>query len=126
MSPGMSFAQAQQQALTSRPPMPNVPPVSLRPPFPTAMVKFSFLPDLEDELEIVNGEMLTIMQEFDDGWALCSNSSGVRGMVPLECLDRGETPVQYGVAVGSARDVRNSRRESSLLGAQGTVSFPRR
>ena len=113
LSPGMSFARAQQQVLASRSPAATSI-ISPPPPYPTATVKFSFVPDLSDELEIVNGETLTIIQEFDDGWALCSNRGGTQGMVPLECLDRKTTAGQYGMAVGSAADVRNSNRASSL------------
>jgi len=115
LSPGMSFARAQQQALASRSPAAtSTSIISPPPPYPTATVQFSFVPDLSDELEIVNGETLTMIQEFDDGWALCANRGGTQGMVPLECLDRKTTAVQYGMAMGSAVDARNSNRASSL------------
>ncbi|KIK71007.1 hypothetical protein GYMLUDRAFT_144837, partial [Collybiopsis luxurians FD-317 M1] len=51
-----------------------------------AAVRCTFVPNFPDELTILNGEMLDILQEFDDGWVLCVNSRGEKGMVPLECL----------------------------------------
>ncbi|KAH9981433.1 hypothetical protein BGW80DRAFT_1270200 [Lactifluus volemus] len=71
------------------------------------IVRVSFVPQLPDELPITPGEMLYIQTEFDDGWALCINSSGMRGMVPLECLEGGG-----GQFTGFA-PARNSRRASS-------------
>ena len=53
-----------------------------------ATVKFTFIPSLPDELSIANGEVVEILQEYDDGWALCINAREVQGMVPLECLER--------------------------------------
>ncbi|KAG7448281.1 uncharacterized protein BT62DRAFT_877298, partial [Guyanagaster necrorhizus] len=47
-----------------------------------------FIPSLPDELPITNGETIQIIQEFDDGWALCVNGREEQGMVPLECLER--------------------------------------
>jgi len=79
-------------------------------PSNTATVKFTFKPDLSDELMIVNGEVLAILQEFDDGWVLCRNSGGRQGMVPLECLDRGGDG-----GGGGQIDVAESKRASSLV-----------
>ena len=75
-------------------------------PTEAATVKFTFIPSLPDELSISNGEVVKVLQEFDDGWALCVNSRGLQGMVPLECLDR-----QEGVP---NRGIRDSNRASSL------------
>lgn len=54
-----------------------------------AIVKSTFIPSLPDELSITTGETVRIIQEYDDGWAMCANGGGEQGMVPLECLDRG-------------------------------------
>ncbi|KAJ4486159.1 hypothetical protein J3R30DRAFT_3222299, partial [Lentinula aciculospora] len=51
-----------------------------------AAVRCTFVPNLPDELTILNGEVLDVLQEYDDEWVLCSNSKGETGMVPLECL----------------------------------------
>jgi hypothetical protein len=73
-----------------------------REPPNSATVQCTFIPTLPDELSISTGEIVQVLGEFDDGWALCANSKGEQGMVPLECLDRGES------------GLRNSRRTSSL------------
>ncbi|KAI9446588.1 hypothetical protein H4582DRAFT_2069899 [Lactarius indigo] len=51
------------------------------------LVRVTFVPQLPDELAITPGEKLYIRAEFDDGWALCANTRGGQGMVPLECLE---------------------------------------
>ncbi|KAF9076324.1 hypothetical protein BDP27DRAFT_1143408, partial [Rhodocollybia butyracea] len=51
-----------------------------------AVVRCTFVPSLPDELTILNGEVLDVLSEYDDGWALCSNGRGDTGMVPLECI----------------------------------------
>ncbi|ESK90201.1 sh3 domain protein [Moniliophthora roreri MCA 2997] len=53
------------------------------------IVKCTFIPNLDDELWITTGEIIKVLQEYDDGWAFCENSQMQRGMVPLECLDQG-------------------------------------
>ncbi|KAG6817799.1 hypothetical protein H0H87_003207 [Tephrocybe sp. NHM501043] len=54
----------------------------------SAKVRSTFIPTLPDELTIKTGEMVRIHEEYDDGWALCSNARGEMGMAPLECLDK--------------------------------------
>jgi len=70
-----------------------------------ATVKSTFIPTLPDELPLKMGEMLRVLNVYDDGWALCANRMGEQGMVPLDCLDRIDIEVQ---------DHRLSRRISSL------------
>jgi len=67
-------------------------------------VKSTFIPTLPDELSLTMGEILQVVNEYDDGWALCANRMGEQGMVPLDCLDRRE----------EVQDHRLSRRASSL------------
>jgi hypothetical protein len=74
----------------------------------TATVQCTFIPTLPDELSITTGETVRLLAEYDDGWGLCSNTQGERGMVPLECL-----------GIGQKFD-RSSKRASSLVGAQFT------
>jgi len=126
-SPGVSFARAQAQALSARSPVPNMPqpmPSSYNNPVPpvgmvpagaaaSATVRYEFIPTLPDELSITTGENVRVVNEFDDGWALCANARGEQGMVPLECLDRGSAPNSQLQAVEQP-DYRNSRRGSSL------------
>jgi hypothetical protein len=52
------------------------------------VVARSYVPTLPDELTISTGETLRVLQEFDDGWSECMNSTGEVGMVPLECLGK--------------------------------------
>ncbi|KAI0256557.1 hypothetical protein BJV78DRAFT_1278245 [Lactifluus subvellereus] len=75
-----------------------------------ALVRVTFVPQLPDELPITPGETLYIRSEFDDGWAMCVNTHGKRGMVPLECLEGGGGQFS---GFPRAGDRRNSRRASS-------------
>jgi Variant SH3 domain len=79
----------------------------------TAVVQCTFIPTLPDELSISTGETVRVLGEYDDGWALCANSRGEQGMVPLECLDRVES--SGGGGGGGGGGLRNSKRASSLL-----------
>lgn len=70
------------------------------------------MPTLPDELSITSGELVRVMNEFDDGWALCENARREQGMVPLECLE-----IERGVPAGGLNvpnDGRPIKRESSL------------
>jgi hypothetical protein len=124
-SAGASLARSQQAALSSRPIMPA--PIPIPPTMPassynnpvappptgaaaTAAVRYEFIPSLPDELSITTGEIVRVVAEYDDGWALCKNGRGDQGMVPVECLDRGASILQVDT---EDRD-RNSRRGSSL------------
>ncbi|KAJ6495919.1 hypothetical protein DFH09DRAFT_832983, partial [Mycena vulgaris] len=49
-------------------------------------VQCTYMPSLPDELEISIGELLTVLQEYNDGWLLCKNDKGEQGMVPIKCL----------------------------------------
>lgn len=88
-------------------------------------VRCTYIPNLPDELSVTVGEMVRVLNEFDDGWAMCVNSRNEQGVVPLECLDRGNaqprSPGQYlGQGTG---DWRMSRRASSLHGAQMPMRY---
>ena len=72
-----------------------------------ALVKCTFVPTLPDELSITTGERVFIVEQYDDGWDLCANGRGERGMVPRECLERAPSD-QPGIGW------RNVRRMSSL------------
>ncbi|KJA13692.1 hypothetical protein HYPSUDRAFT_95414, partial [Hypholoma sublateritium FD-334 SS-4] len=52
----------------------------------STVVICTFITTLPDELAITIGESIRVLAEYDDGWALCMNTSGEQGMVPLECL----------------------------------------
>ncbi|THH05027.1 hypothetical protein EW145_g5100 [Phellinidium pouzarii] len=85
----------------------------------TAIVRVVYIPTLPDELSIMSGEVVQVVQVFDDGWVLCRNARGEQGVVPLECLDRSAAHAQaerlsvgYGMEGGG--DWRNMKRISSL------------
>ena len=68
---------------------------------------------------------LGVLGEFDDGWALCANTRGEQGVVPLECLDRSQFRQRVSGYMGEGTgDWRMSRRASSLYAAtpQGATS----
>lgn len=75
------------------------------------LVRVTFVPQLPDELAITPGETLYIQTEYDDGWALCANTRGKQGMVPMECLEGEGGQLTAPSHVGSWR---TSRRASSL------------
>ena len=90
-----------------------------------AHVRCTYIPNLPDELSITVGELVRVVSEFDDGWAMCINSHSERGVVPLECLDRGGAPAaaqQQYLGQGTG-DWRMSRRASSLHGAQAAMRY---
>ena len=66
-----------------------------------ALVRNAFLPNLPDELAVGQGEMVRVLAEYDDGWALCQNMRGEQGAVPLECLQRQRVNVP---GAGGARN----------------------
>ncbi|KAJ7875376.1 hypothetical protein B0H14DRAFT_64004 [Mycena olivaceomarginata] len=75
------------------------------------VVRYEYEPSLPDELWIATGQVLHVLAEYSDGWALCKNRHGLEGMVPLECLDRGDATQTLGV---EKRDFRRSQRTSSM------------
>ncbi len=95
---------------TSVPTVPSTP----MPDIPT-LVRMTFVTQLPDELAITPGETVYIRTEFDDGWALCGNSRGEQGMVPLECLEGG------GGQFAGRSHLRTTRRASSLNSAASFV-----
>ena len=81
-------------------------------------MRCTYIPNLPDELSVTLGETVRIVNEFDDGWALCLNARSEKGVVPLECLDRNNAPPRApGQYLGQGTgDWRMSRRASSLHG----------
>jgi hypothetical protein len=58
------------------------------PPISTVhRVQLDFKPTLEDELELVAGQLVRLLHEYDDGWALCIRLDRSRqGVCPRTCL----------------------------------------
>lgn len=53
----------------------------------TAIVNKTYQPTLGDELAVTVGEVVQVLRAFDDGWALCQNARGDKGVVPVQCMD---------------------------------------
>ncbi|KAH9221238.1 hypothetical protein DL95DRAFT_15824 [Leptodontidium sp. 2 PMI_412] len=50
-------------------------------------VQLDFNPSMEDELELKQGQLIRVLHEYDDGWALCIRLDRSRqGVVPRTCL----------------------------------------
>lgn len=84
-------------------------------PFAAAVV-CTFITSLPDELSINVGETIRVLAEYDDGWALCMNTNGQQGMVPMECLNGGPSAAPSAMNFSASRlpDARGVRRTSSL------------
>jgi hypothetical protein len=98
-------------------------PVVMQDGAPTANVVCTFIPTLPDELNINTGDIVRVLAEYDDGWALCMNNLDEQGMVPLECLDL--SGMNSGMNLGGQRNTRESRRVSSLIVNTSGVNGPR-
>ncbi|KAI0098317.1 hypothetical protein GGR51DRAFT_565770 [Nemania sp. FL0031] len=62
-------------------------------------VQLDFKPSMDDELELQAGQLVRILHEYDDGWALCIYLNRSRqGVVPRTCLST--RPVKPRPAVG--------------------------
>ncbi|KEY71349.1 hypothetical protein S7711_08545 [Stachybotrys chartarum IBT 7711] len=54
---------------------------------PVYRAQLDFEPSLDDEMELRAGDLVRVVHEFDDGWALCKRIGGSReGIVPRTCL----------------------------------------
>jgi hypothetical protein len=61
------------------------------PPAPNNVhrVQMDFSPSMEDELEIHAGQLVRMLHEYDDGWALCIRMDRSRqGVCPRSCLSK--------------------------------------
>lgn len=66
-------------------------------------VQLDFKPTLEDELELKGGELVRLLHEYDDGWALCIRLDRSRqGVVPRTCLST--RPVKPRTPPGASRN----------------------
>ncbi|KAF2664602.1 hypothetical protein BT63DRAFT_93490 [Microthyrium microscopicum] len=52
-------------------------------------VQIDFIPSMEDELEVKAGQIVRVLHEYDDGWALCMQmDQSKQGVVPRTCLSK--------------------------------------
>ncbi|OIW28271.1 hypothetical protein CONLIGDRAFT_370804 [Coniochaeta ligniaria NRRL 30616] len=65
-------------------------------------VQLDFKPTLEDEMELRAGQLVRMLHEYDDGWALCIRlDRSKQGVVPRTCLST--RPVKPRPAPGAGR-----------------------
>ncbi|KAI8994167.1 hypothetical protein BD414DRAFT_275258 [Trametes punicea] len=54
---------------------------------PVETIRRPFVPTMEDEMAVVQGERVRILRRFDDGWAYAEKvSTGSQGLIPIDCL----------------------------------------
>ncbi|KXL44812.1 hypothetical protein M433DRAFT_771 [Acidomyces richmondensis BFW] len=52
-------------------------------------VQLDFKPSMDDELELKSGQLVRILHEYDDGWALCIRMDrSQQGVAPRTCLSK--------------------------------------
>ncbi|KAJ2906341.1 variant sh3 [Zalerion maritima] len=78
-APGQSPAQSQGAAAIAAAGGPNNSTVH--------RVQLDFAPTMEDEMELKAGQLVRLLHEYDDGWALCIRlDRSQQGVVPRTCL----------------------------------------
>jgi len=56
------------------------------------VIRRPFMPTMDDELAVLPGDQVRVMQAFDDGWAFVEKMTGAgsdrneRGLIPVDCL----------------------------------------
>lgn len=58
-----------------------------QPPGELGVVLYDFIADGEDELSVVEGESLYVLERDSDDWWKCRNSSGGEGVVPAQYVE---------------------------------------
>ncbi|KAF2088626.1 hypothetical protein K490DRAFT_64672 [Saccharata proteae CBS 121410] len=82
-------------------------------------VQMEFKPSMDDELELNAGQLVRMLHEYDDGWALCRRMDrSQQGVVPRACLSK------HAVKPRPAGPPRGPP-PSAPAGAPGTRSPPR-
>jgi hypothetical protein len=52
-------------------------------------IQLHFHPSMQDELELIQGQLVRMLHEYDDGWALCVRMDRTQqGVVPRTCLSK--------------------------------------
>nr|POE77857.1 hypothetical protein CFP56_09500 [Quercus suber] len=64
-------------------------PVAPQGPNNVHRVQLDFKPSMEDELELKSGQLVRMLHEYDDGWALCVRMDrSQQGVAPRTCLSK--------------------------------------
>ncbi|KAF2421854.1 hypothetical protein EJ08DRAFT_490121 [Tothia fuscella] len=89
-------------------------------------VQLDFKPSMEDELEIRAGQVVRMLHEYDDGWALCTlMDRSQQGVVPRTCLSkttvkaRPAGPAPQGRPNGPPRGSPQMRSPGGPMGPSG-------
>jgi hypothetical protein len=88
-----------------------------------ALVRNGFVPSLVDELAVGAGEMVRVLEEYDDGWALCANMRGSQGVVPQDVLQRNRASTigtSGDSAMGAPPPMRNRDDQLAFMPPQST------
>lgn len=67
------------------------------PDLESATVLYDFTADGEDELSVVQGEHLVILEKDGDEWWKCRNSQGAVGVVPASYIDVSDSTSSFGL-----------------------------
>ena len=76
------------------------------------LVEHTFIPSLADELSIKVGEVLTMLEEYEDEWCLVERigaRSGERGVVPRFCLKERPRAHKRNKSASSAKSGTNTK-----------------
>ena len=81
-----------------------------------------FKPNAPWQLAVKEGEELRVLQDYDDGWATCLDTSGRRGMLPSSYLKKQSTPaskhdsprVKFSASLGPHESPAPNSRSSSV------------
>ncbi|KAJ3417254.1 hypothetical protein HDV05_005710 [Chytridiales sp. JEL 0842] len=77
----------------------------------------SYTATMDDEVSLTKGDVVTVLETFDDGWCLGRNESlgGVEGVLPLACLAGLDDAAQGRGGGGGRRSVVGGRVSSLYL-----------
>ncbi|RAK98566.1 SH3 domain protein [Aspergillus ibericus CBS 121593] len=74
-------------------------------------VHMDFVPSMADEMELRAGDLVRLLHEYDDGWALCIRMDrSQQGVVPRSCLSSRPLKLRPGPPPGAAPGPRGPSR----------------
>ncbi|KAF7190634.1 hypothetical protein HII31_07793 [Pseudocercospora fuligena] len=104
-------------------------PVGPRQPNNVHRVQLDFKPSMDDELELRSGQLVRMLHEYDDGWALCIRMDrSQQGVAPRTCLSkvpvkpRPQGPPPQGAGPGPRGPPPGARRPAGPNGPNGPPS----
>lgn len=91
-------------------------------------VQLDFKPSMDDELELRAGQLIRMLHEYDDGWALCIRlDRSKQGVVPRTCLSTRPVkprPQQNGPRTPPGHPMGNQGRPMTPNGQPGNPNRP--